>query len=119
MTISIAQSNFENEIIATALRMDDGLARINYGFNSGGNEAYQYFTTADGGVLGINTVIVNIQNINFNDPDDSQYYITGVDVNYEDDSLTDDHTGETLESAYSEEDDDDDRLDYFPNGLQD
>ncbi|EOR9074070.1 hypothetical protein FOI42_RS03050 [Escherichia coli] len=104
MTISIAQSNFENEIIAQALRLNDGRAEINYGFNSGGCENYQYFVTADGGVLGINTVIVNIQKINFNDPDDSQFYIVGVDVNYEDDSLTDDCTGEKLESAYGEDD---------------
>ncbi|EON7636957.1 hypothetical protein ABV23_RS00500 [Escherichia coli] len=119
MTISIAQSNFENEIIAQALRLNDGRAEINYGFNSGGCENYQYFVTADGGVLGINTVIVNIQKINFNDPDDSQFFITGVDVNYEDDYLTDDHTGEALESAYAERENDDDRLDFFPNGLQD
>jgi len=102
MTISNVQANFENEIIAQALRLDDGVARINYGFNSGGYEQYQYFITADGGILGINTVMVNIQSINFNDPDDSQWYIVGVDVNYEDDTLTDDHTGERLESAYGE-----------------
>lgn len=100
--IANVQANFENEIIAQALRLDDGVARINYGFNSGCYEAYQYFITDDGGVLGINTVIANIQSINFNDPDDRQFYIVGVDVNYEDDTLTDDHTGEYLESAYGE-----------------
>ena len=102
MTISNVQANFENEIIAQALRLDDGVAHINYGFNSGGYEAYQYFVTEDGGVLGINTVMANIQSINFNDPDDRQFYIVGVDVNYEDDMLTDDHTGEYLESAYGD-----------------
>lgn len=100
--LSNVQANFENEIIAQALRLDDGVARINYGFNSGGYEQYQYFITDDGGVLGINTVMANIQSINFNDPYDRQFYIVGVEVNYEDDTLTDDHTGEYLESAYGE-----------------
>lgn len=107
MTIlSNVQANFENEFIAGALKLDAGRAEINYGFNSGGYENYQYFVTDDGGVLGINTVIVNIQSINFNDPDDSQFYIVGVQVNYEDNFLSDDHTGELLESAYGEDADD-------------
>lgn len=102
--LSNVQANFENEFISQAIRLEDGVAYINYGFNSGGYERYQYFVTADGGVLGINTVMLNIQSINFNDPDDSQWYIVGIDVNYEDDTLTDDHTGEYLESAYGEPD---------------
>ena len=107
MELSNVQANFENEIIAQSLRLDNGVANINYGFNSGGYEKYQYFVTADGGILGINTVMVNIQSINFNDPDDSQWYIVGVDVNYEDNFLADDHTGELLESAYGEPEEDD------------
>lgn len=102
MELSNVQANFENEIISQALRLDNGVANINYGFNSGGYERYQYFVTDDGGVLGINTVMANIQSINFNDPDERQFYIVGVDVNYEDDQLQDDHTGEYLESAYGE-----------------
>jgi hypothetical protein len=102
MTISNVQANFENEFISQAIRLDDGVANINYGFNSGGYEKYQYFVTDDGGVLGINTVMANIQSINFNDPDDRQFYIVGVDVNYEDNFLADDHTGELLESAYGD-----------------
>lgn len=107
MELSNVQANFENEFIAQALTLENGFANINYGFNSGGYEKYQYFVTADGGVLGINTVIVNIQKVNFNDPDDRQWYIVGVDVNYEDDTLTDDHTGEYLESAYGSPEDED------------
>lgn len=100
--LSTVQKNFENEHIANAITLDSGVANINYGFNSGGYEKYQYFICADGGVLGINTVMLNINKIDFNDPDDSQWYIVGVDVNYENDNLTDDHTGEYLESVYGE-----------------
>lgn len=104
------QANFENEFIAGALKLENGFANINYGFNSGGYETYQYFVTADGGCLSINTVIVNIQKVNFNDPDDSQWYIVGVDVNYEDHELRDDHTGELIEAAYEKDEDDDEHL---------
>lgn len=111
MELPNIQANFENEFINAALQLDNGYANIRYGFNSGGYERYQYFVTADGGILGINTVIVNIQKINFNDPDDSQFHIVGGGVNYEDVYLTDDHTGEYLESAYGDLDLDSDESD--------
>ncbi|QUL77401.1 hypothetical protein [Escherichia phage UPEC06] len=101
--LSIVQANFENDFIAQVINIDKGIPNINFGFNSGGYERYQYFVTDDGSVLGINTVMANIQNINFNDPDERSFYIVGVQVNYNDDSLIDDYTGETLESAYSDE----------------
>lgn len=102
MELSNVQANFENEFISNAIRLDNGVANINYGFNSGGYERYQYFITADAGVLGINTVMANIQSVNFNDPNDEQWHIVGVDVNYEDTNLIDDHTGEYLEAAYDD-----------------
>lgn len=98
--LSNTQSNFENEFIANAIKLVDGNASIKYGFNSGGYERHQYFITADGGCLGIDTVINEIHKINFNDPDDSEWHIVGVNVNYEDDYLYDDHTGLPIEPAY-------------------
>lgn len=105
--LSNTQSNFENEFINGAIRLDDGTPSINWGFNSGGYEKHQYFITADGGCLAIDTVINEYHKVNFNDPDDSQWHIVGVEVNYENDDLYDDHTGEKIEPAYDVENPDD------------
>lgn len=95
-------SNFENKSISDTLQNNhDGSVTIKYGYNSGGYEAYMYYLTADGGVLAVQTVIDEIDQVNFNDKDDPQWYIVGVEVNYENDSLVDDHTGKLIESAYN------------------
>lgn len=94
-------SNFENKSISDTLQNNhDGSVTIKYGHNSGGYEKYMYYLTADGGVLAVQTVIDEIDQVNFNDKDDPQWYIVGVEVNYENDSLVDDHTGKLIESAY-------------------
>ena len=102
--LSNAQNNFENEFIAGAIRLTDGNPSINWGYNSGGYEKYQYFITADSGCLAIDTVINEYHKVNFNDPDDRQWYIVGVQVNYEDNDLYDDHTGEQIKPAYYDDD---------------
>lgn len=97
-------NNFKNTKIAEMLRVDDeGNVKINYGFNSGGYESNVFFITEDGGVLGIQTVIDEINKVDFNDPDDSQWFIVGYDVNYENHDLYDSHTGNLIEAAYEAE----------------
>lgn len=101
--LSTAENNMLNPFLQTSLNFDGfhGVPCINYGYNSGGYEKYQYFITADGGVLSIGTVINEFHNVNFNDPDDKQWYIVGVDINYENTSLIDDHTGDYIETAFN------------------
>lgn len=101
--LSITQQNFENETLAQAFKIDDGVVSINYGFNSGGYEHYQYFITADGETLAIDTVLNEFHSVLFNDPNDEQWFIVGVDVNWEDPELYDAHTNEKIPSAYGEE----------------
>lgn len=97
-------NNFKNAKISEMLRVDDeGNVKINYGANSGGYESNVFFITKDGGVLAIQTVIDEIHKVDFNDPDDSQWFIVGYDVNYEDQELYDDHTGKLIEAAYADE----------------
>jgi len=97
-------NNLKNPKLAELLRVDeDGNVKINFGYNSGGYESNVFFLTQDGGVLGIQTVIDEISKVDFNDPDDSQWFIVGYDVNYEDHELYDSHTGNLIEAAYEEE----------------
>lgn len=107
MELSNVQANFENQFINELLYIDNGIARINYGFNSGGYESNVFFYTADGGTLAIDTVIDEIQKVNFNNENDPHWYIIGYDVNYEDNHLTDSHTGQKIEPAYEVDDADD------------
>lgn len=102
--LSDTECNMLNPFLQAALNFNgfDGVPCINYGHNSGGYEKYQYFICADGGVLSIGTVINEFHKVNFNDPDDKQWYIVGCEVNYENDDLYDDHTGLRIESAYGE-----------------
>ncbi|QXO12256.1 hypothetical protein pEaSNUABM49_00010 [Erwinia phage pEa_SNUABM_49] len=97
-----AESNMQNPVLQTAFNFSGDVPCINYGFNSGGYEKFQYFICADGGCLGIGTVINEFHKVNFNDPDDKQWYIVGVEVNYENTELVDDHTGDYIPAAYSE-----------------
>lgn len=96
--------NFKNSFIAEVFTLNNnGKAVINYAANSGGYESNIYFVTKDSGVLSVNTVLNEIENVDFNDADDAQWFITGYDVNYENNELYDDHTGELVPAAYDEE----------------
>ena len=97
-------NNLENEFIANAVSIDiNGTVSIKYGYNSGGYESYQYFITKDGGTLAIQTVIDEIDNVDFNDEFDPQWYIVGVEVNYHCDDLYDSHTNKLIEPAYGDD----------------
>ena len=97
-------NNLENEFIANAISIDvNGTVSINHGYNSGGYASHQYFITKDGGTLAIQTVINEIDNVDFNDEFDPQWYIVGVEVNYEDQDLWDSHNGCLIEPAYNQE----------------
>ncbi|MFA5709323.1 hypothetical protein [Mycolicibacterium sp.] len=74
---------------------------IRYGYNSGCYENHVYFITKDGGALHIDTVIAEIDRVDFTDDYDQQWRLTAYDVNYEDNDLTDDHTGEKIPAAHS------------------
>jgi hypothetical protein len=102
--MSLISKNLKNVFLCDLLtQKEDGSIRINYGYNSGGYESNVYFVTKDGGALSINTVIAELALVDFSDEDDSQWYITGYDVNYENHDLYDDHTGELIPAAYEEE----------------
>lgn len=101
--MNIIESNFKNQKIAEVLRLDGNEAKINYGYNSGGYESYIYFITKDSGTLSINTVIDQINSVDFNDEDDSQWFIVGYEINYENDEIYDDHTGIRIPSANDDE----------------
>lgn len=98
-------NNLKNQFIANAISINtNGTVGISYGYNSGGYESNQYFITKDGGVLAIQTVIDEIDNVDFNDEFDPQWYIVGVAVNYEDQDLWDSHNGCLIEPAYPYDD---------------
>lgn len=101
--LSITQKNFENEFLANAFNIDMGVVSIKWGANSGGYEKYQYFITADGGCLAIETVLNEFHVVDFNDENDPQWHIVGVDVNYENHDLYDDHTNQLIPAAYEPE----------------
>lgn len=82
------------------LHRDGDTVKITYGYNSGGYENFVYAITADGGVLFIDTLIDQIAEVDFTDPDDKQWYVVGYEVNYEDPDLVDDHTGRPIPTAY-------------------
>lgn len=100
------EKNILNTELAKYLKFENGKARINFGYNSGGYESYLYFITKDGGVLGIGTVLEEIESVDFNDEDDSQWFIVGSAVNYEDYDLYDSHTNKLIPAAYEKEDTD-------------
>lgn len=58
-----------------------------------------YYVTKDSGVLSPEAVIENLSLTN--DPDDPQWYVVRAEVNYEDQDLVCDHTGQRIPSAYS------------------
>lgn len=87
--------------LSDLLERDGATARIRYGYNSGGYENHVYFVTGDGEALAIDTVIAEIDKVDFTDSSDRQWHLLGYDVNYEDSDLTDAHTGKKIQPAYS------------------
>ncbi len=77
---------------------------LNYGFNSGGYENYQFFITADGGILSLETVQDELKSdpALFDDEDDPQWYIVASNVNYEDNNLYCDHSNKLIPAAYED-----------------
>ncbi len=61
-----------------------------------------YFLTKDGSVLSFNTVKKNLYHISksIDDKNDNGWFVVVCDINWEDDQLIDDDTGELIESAY-------------------
>lgn len=99
--MTLLTANLESEHLKDVLERSGDTAKISYGFNSGGYENYIYFVTKDGGTLSISTVIDQIDEVDFTDDADPQWYIIGYDVNYENTDLVDDHTGAPLPAAYA------------------
>lgn len=60
-----------------------------------------FYIAADGGVLSPEAVTENLRLTN--DPDDKQWFIVGVDVNYEDRDLICDETGKRIPCAYGDD----------------
>lgn len=102
--MKLVEKNILNAELAKYLKVENGQASINFSYNSGGYESYLYFITKDGGVLGIDTILKEIDSVDFNDEDDSQWFIVGSAVNYEDHDLYDSHTNKLIPAAYEEED---------------
>ena len=69
----------------------------------------KYFVAVDGGELSFAAVRENWREVvsaHLRRDDTGGWLIHGVDINYEDPDLRCAHTGERIESAYAEEDDD-------------
>jgi len=68
----------------------------------------KYFITEDGGALSYNTVMQEYSSvtraIGYNES--PEWRVIGVDINWEDPDLRDDHTGEPIECAYCDDEDD-------------
>jgi hypothetical protein len=65
-----------------------------------------FFFTADGSVLSFATVRAEWRCVvaaHLSHDKRSGWYVDGVDVNWEDNALFDDHTGKRIESAYGED----------------
>jgi len=92
--------------INTVADLDEALKRGQYAWPGG----YQcYFITSDGGALSFKTVEEEYDQISesVRDQLSDGWNVTAVDVNWEDDDLVDDHSGESIPSAYGDDDDDD------------
>lgn len=65
----------------------------------------RYFVTADGGALSFDSAKAERRNILESLRDGTTHdgwYVVGCDINWEDESLTCDHSGKPIESAYGE-----------------
>jgi hypothetical protein len=100
LAAEVATGPGETGKIAGILERSGSNVKIRYGFNSGGYENSVYFITGDGEALHIDTVISLIGEVDFTDPFDPQWHLTGYQVNYEDGDLRDAHTGATIPAAY-------------------
>lgn len=87
--------------LSDILERSGSTVKIRYGYNSGGYENHVYFLTSDGGALHVDTVIAEIDQVDFTDSSDPQWFLIGYQVNYEDTDLIDAHTGTKIAAAYS------------------
>lgn len=62
-----------------------------------------YYVTKDCGVLCPDCARMADREGLTGDPDDSQWFIVGTDINWEDPDLTCDHCSKRIESAYAED----------------
>jgi len=64
-----------------------------------------YFITVDGAALSFEAAEENMGDIEYSIREciDDGWRVSGVDINWEDDSLYCDHTGKRIESAYGED----------------
>jgi hypothetical protein len=99
--MALIDTNLNSEHLKDLLERSGDTATINYGYNSGGYEDYVVFYTKDAGTLAISTVIDQINEVDFTDDSDPQWFLIGYSVNYEDNDLTDSHTGEPIPAAYT------------------
>lgn len=98
--MSVIDENLRSTHLSGVLERDGDSAKIAYGYNAGGRENSLYFITSGGEVIGIDTVIAKIKDIDFTDSADPDWYITGSAVNEEDSTLIDSHTGQQIPAVY-------------------
>lgn len=98
--MALIDTNLNSEQLNGLLVRDGDTATINYGYNTGGAENYVYFVTKDGEALAIDTVIAEINNVDFTDDCDPQWFLIGHAVNEENTDLVDAHTGRPIPSMY-------------------
>lgn len=72
--------------------------------NVGGYLEGAYVVAADGGCMSVFTVekLLREGEVNFNDPYDKQWYVVGIDVNWEDTELYDAHNGQLIPPIYAD-----------------
>ena len=97
--MSFSKTNFQNKHISSLISEQN---EIRFGFNSGGYEKFAYFITQDGGLLGIDTVLAEMEKTDFNNEYDPQFFIIGSAINYES-HLVCDHSGEEIPAAYEDD----------------
>jgi len=92
--------------IKTVADLDEAIAHGKY--TSVGSYPI-FFITDDGGVLSYDTVKEEYDQIaeSVRDQLNDGWNVTGVDINWEDTELYDDHTSERIESAYGEDEPED------------
>ena len=91
--------------IKTVAELDEAIANGPYAWPGG----YPiFYLTDDGGTLAHQTVIDERESIaeSIEDNLSDGWRVIAVDINWEDGDMIDDHTGERIESAYGDDDDD-------------
>lgn len=92
--------------INTVAELDEAIANGPYAWPGG----YPiYYLTDDGGALSHASVVAEREGIadSIENGSNDGWRVVAVDVNWEDPDLYDDHSGERIESAYAEDDSDD------------